>query len=84
MEKQAILMRCPFCFSQKTATSYKESKGEGGKIKRSAYVRCGTCYARGPLVSSHYLSEEKIKALAVEGWAGEFGGADHLGTVYRQ
>ena len=43
---------CPFCGSTKTSIVEKWSANDGYWRKRTAYVRCHTCHARGPLMKT--------------------------------
>lgn len=63
--------KCPFCNSENTSLAWKTSRREGGKIVAKSFVRCRSCYARGPVfVTEDVADYSRIRMRAVECWNG--------------
>lgn len=63
--------KCPFCNNDNTVVDFKTSRGEKGKIVAKSFVRCRSCYARGPVFFTDDVADyPRIRMRAVETWNG--------------
>lgn len=59
---------CRFCGSTNTRVELKDSRGEGGRPRFRAFVKCLNCQARGPAATSTDAPAEYLKVIAIGNW----------------